>query len=110
MSRTGLWFSIDVKQFKSSPGNKWAKSCTYDEWLIYIKPTLEKRKYTDMMEWPQFGKEVFLLTVHSDQIRRCIVLAKGTNVASNFMLNASSNGANCIYRFNMGQISNFDWL
>jgi hypothetical protein len=93
MSRPGLWFSIepifDVRQFKSSPGNKWAKFCTYDEWLIYIKPTLEKRKYTDMMEWPQFGKKVFLQTVYSDQIRGCIVLAKGTYVACNFMLNAS---------------------
>jgi hypothetical protein len=86
MSRSGLWFSIeplfDVKQFKSSPGNKWAKFCTYDEWLIYIKPTLEKRKYTDMMEWPQFGKEVFLQTVYSDQIRRCIVLSGFLNLCS----------------------------
>jgi hypothetical protein len=93
MTRPGSWFSIepilDVTQFKSSPLNQWSRFCTYDEWFIYIKPTLNKRIYTDMTEWPQLGKETFLKTTYSNNIYRCIVVSKGSYGVCKEMLNAA---------------------
>ena len=58
----------------------------YDQYYKYVIQARENGRYSNREDWPELGQETYLLSLYTQNIHRCLVLAKGSYSACQVML------------------------